>query len=677
MKMNALRQFRKDVHGVSVIIGALMLTLIVVTAAVSFAIFTAQKQEELQKAEFAKLLIDSEEISIVGIENMEYNSSSYNLSDVTFVVSSQHLRESKISGFTLNDIVFRRFHIEREDTTKETWNFTRGKFRLNLYVINTSSDEWCLFIDNNFNKIFDNDIDEIYDADFDANDIELDKPDLSTKNYIWLYAEDPSGTPYLFHDDSPTDGTYSTGETTKSLSDILSYSATPGDIGTSYLVNDELKIQSMERIRISLNDIDKNFSKVFFKPITIDNITKNNPIKFDIQTSLTNTFEKVFLPPTPNIEIRREQNSIILDGSDSFCDDDANIIELEWNLTNKNPDPDVYLPIMYGQEINANRILIDDDGVFDFERHDVIWNITLKVKNNYGMLGILNITHVQDFRELMTSIEDIEFIGISPTYDDTFSNVNVVNITIRSNSKYDSNITHIWVNNELHENIVNISGYGFNYSNFSVIDIPLEKPITVKIKTALGNTFEKTFYPPTANFMINFESAKDKDGNITNIPYLDASSSDQVGDAYITKWEWNLTEIISYNYYIDMDDSRTFDYEADIIFEDSFYSGNYSYGVNISQGNFTYIDLNGNSKYDNDTDDFKLNFSQDIDKGNITADFSYRILEENIVITNFINDYFGRIVRADILDSDESFMISVIITNNYGLKAKKTISYPE
>jgi len=536
MNKTNLRQLKRNLHGVSVVIGALMLTLIVVTAAASFAIFTAQKQEELQEQEFANLLIESEQIAIIGIENIKYNLSSYNLSDVSFVVSNQHLRESKITGLSINDLVFRRFHIEREDSTKETWNFSRGKFRLNTYVANTSNSEWYLFIDNNLNKKFDNDKDDIYNPDFNKTGTKESELSTSSNDWIWLYAEDKSGNPYLFKDDD-SNNSYTENEQNISLSDT---DATPesNDVGTAYPVNDKLKLQSMERIRILLNDIDSYFSNVFFKPKNIDNITKNNPIKFNIRTSLTNTFEKIFLPPTPNIEIRREQDSILLDGSNSFCEDDANIIEWEWNLTKLNPDPEVYLPIMYGPEINANRILTEDSGVFDFERHDVTWNITLTVKNNYGMLGIFNVTYIQDFRESMTNDEDLELMDVLPTYYGAQSNVVSVNITIRSNSKYSSNITDFWINNKLNTTDMNISCYDDNFTNITVDSIPQQQPITIKIKTALGNTFEKTFYPPNPVIRIQTESLP-TGGDDYYI--LDGSLSDHPGDGYIVSWKWNVT----------------------------------------------------------------------------------------------------------------------------------------
>jgi hypothetical protein len=46
-----MRLFRQETKGIPVITGALMLTLIVVTAATKFAIFTSQKQKEIQDTE--------------------------------------------------------------------------------------------------------------------------------------------------------------------------------------------------------------------------------------------------------------------------------------------------------------------------------------------------------------------------------------------------------------------------------------------------------------------------------------------------------------------------------------------------------------------------------------------------------------------------------------------------
>lgn len=506
-----------------------MLTLIVVSAAASFAIFTAQKQEELQKQEFSKLLRDSEQLQINRIE-VEYTMSiqpgsileGYNLSNCTFFLTSQHQRDTRVNGLTLNELVLKRFHVDRQGiqgTERETWNFSRGSYRKNVYVANTSTNQWYLFIDNTLKRTYIKGEDTIVDYDFNNTGTKEAELVTNSRDWVWLYEVDSNGNPYLFHN----------GEIRSlPLNESKSIIHDPSKKGTLYPLHHQLQISPMERIQITVENIDESFDDWFFKLKDIDNISSNTPIQFSVQTSLTNVFEKTFLPPIPNIEIRQEENSIILDGSRSFCEDEATIIEWKWEFNSYTS---------YGKQINANQILTDQDGVTDFQNYEVKWNIDLTVKNNYGMLGRTPVaTHTQDFQETMIQAERLEFIDILPTYDDN-DDVKSVNITIKSNSKYDSNITDFWINNELNTTDMNISRYDSNYSNITLDNsIKLQQPITIKIKTELGNTFEKTFYPPNALIRIQTESISGDDYYI-----LDGSLSDHPGDGYIVSWNWDVT----------------------------------------------------------------------------------------------------------------------------------------
>ncbi len=501
-----------------------MLTVIVVSAAASFAIFTAQKQEELQKQEFSKLLRDSEQLQINRIE-VEYNMYSYNLSNCTFFLTSQHQRDTRVNGLTLNELVLKRFHVDRQGsqgTERETWNFSRGSYRKNVYVANTSTNQWYLFIDNTLDRTYIKGEDTIVDYDFNNTGTKEAELVTNSRDWVWLYEVDSNGNPYLFHN----------GENRSlPLNESKSIIHDPSKKGTLYPLHHQLQISPMERIQITIENIDESFDDWFFKLKDIDNISSNTPIQFSVQTSLTNVFEKTFLPPIPNIEIRQEENSIILDGSRSFCEDEATIIEWKWEFNSYTS---------YGKQINANQILTDQDGVTDFQNYEVKWNIRLTVKNNYGMLGRTPFaTHTQDFQETMIQAERLEFIDILPTYDDDNDDVKSVNITIKSNSKYDSNITDFWINNELNTTDMNISRYDSNYSNITLDNpIKLQQPITIKIKTALGNTFEKTFYPPNTLIRIQTESLPGGQGDYI---ILDGSQSDHPGDGYIVSWNWNVT----------------------------------------------------------------------------------------------------------------------------------------
>jgi hypothetical protein len=633
IKKNSLKQFRKNTEGISVIIGALMLTVIVVSAAASFAIFSAQKQEELQKQEFSKLLRDSEQIQINRIE-VEYSTTSYNLSNCTFFLTSQHQRDTKINGVTLNEMVLKRFHIDRQGTERETWNFSRGAYRK------------------------------------EHSDPELHEP---------------------------------------------------------------LQISPMERIQITIENIDESFDDWFFKLKDIDNISSNTPIQFSVQTSLTNVFEKTFLPPIPNIEIRQEENSIILDGSRSFCEDEATIIEWKWNLTNQNPTPNVYLPIMYGKQINAHRILTDQDGVTDFQNYNVKWNITLTVENNYGMLGIINVTHIQDFRDQMAKTESIRITDIDPEYNDDFT-LKTLNITFQSQHNYNSNISQIKINDNdiiLTSDYLNLTSYTSNHTddiNVASHILSMNQPITVKYKTMLGNTFTETFYPPTANMIIDLKGD-------TDIPYLDGSNSDNPGDAYIVSWEWNITSYpylfkdLNNDFYFNQTDIFLgyFDYDGDHylsktrVQKDYLQGGKFAFeGNDTANEPFIFWDKNNNSIFD--ADEKILNYDPDgneisatpkkdgtewgylwayntsgvpflfYDKTNTSFyDESEDIYKPYLdfgndesangnpggvlLFTHWNKEFYGRILSNPLYYEGCLHEITLTVTNNYGLKGKHTMFY--
>ena len=76
-----------------------------------------------------------------------------------------------------------------------------------------------------------------------------------------------------------------------------------------------------------------NLSTNFASPL---NISRNDPIKLIIFTSLTNNFERVFLPPVPIIKVSSESdvgfgNVLVLDGSDSISHE-STIINYQWQV---------------------------------------------------------------------------------------------------------------------------------------------------------------------------------------------------------------------------------------------------------------------------------------------------------------------------------------------------------
>lgn len=84
-----------------------------------------------------------------------------------------------------------------------------------------------------------------------------------------------------------------------------------------------------------------------------------------------------------------------------------------------------------------------------------------------------------------------------------------------------------------------------NLSNNDIVlfkNITKTDAITLHIFTSLTNDFFKTFYPPTAIISIETDAVYNRSsGSFDEIIVLDGSKSDQPGDDYITRWEWNIT----------------------------------------------------------------------------------------------------------------------------------------
>ncbi len=113
------------------------------------------------------------------------------------------------------------------------------------------------------------------------------------------------------------------------------------------------------------------------------NISKNDPIRVILFTSLTNNFERVFLPPVPIIKVNVESEQIgtefydvlSLDGSDSF-DREGTIINYRWQVVN-NTEGTSILGNLTGQKA---RMPFDLGNTTSF-------SVNLNVTDSNGMQG--------------------------------------------------------------------------------------------------------------------------------------------------------------------------------------------------------------------------------------------------------------------------------------------------
>ncbi len=163
-----MRLFVRDTQGISVIIGALMLTLIVVSAATAFAIFTSQKQKDIQDSELFKTQRTLENIDILGMNQLVYTTSG-NLTSISFNIGSMHAKDSRITSLSLNGYLIAHFNLTRQNLSIEPWklNFTTGIYEkvglgsdvyypLNILahehvVVSINNTSWCVLRPQNEN----------------------------------------------------------------------------------------------------------------------------------------------------------------------------------------------------------------------------------------------------------------------------------------------------------------------------------------------------------------------------------------------------------------------------------------------------------------------------------------------------------------------------------------------
>lgn len=799
MNKTNLRQLKRNLHGVSVVIGALMLTLIVVTAAASFAIFTAQKQEELQKQEFAQLLREQEELSVNKIVDLTYDSDG-NLSTISFSIANQHTRSSKIVALKINDHVISDFHVT-DQTDQQTTGWTlKGKYYRTAYFANDTYDNLYVFDDLNGNHKVDSE-EEILDNNPDGGD----EANPESGNQGYLYAKDSDGEPYLFND-TDFDGVYTTeidfivdcngkknmsrgagspdqnvtgAEVLSSFSEedhvfsnksskdtevvwiengtntwynttinedilllnltgsavgnwtgainttgtnVFSWSewkyfdfdnsgdytlgedividfnnqstfsaekeynfsldiddnevnANPmsGDRGGIYPKFDDFKIDSMGQYIISIENADNDI--IYFG----EKLKQNDALTIEVQTDLTNTFEKSFIPPTANIKVKEEDDSIVLDGTSSFSHNYSNIVKWEWELTNTLTDKT--LPLKYGRKVNANRILVDDEGVKDYINSYVDWIINLTVTDDFGMIGTDTFNHTQDFKPLMTENENLEIVDFRVNYSN--EKIDYVNFSIKNNYEFDSNITNLFINNiDCEGNFtedMSVKNYSINKQSdldnvtFSKSDqITMENPVTIKFKTALGNTFEKTFYPPNPIATLSMQPSYNGQSYEDNIK-LDATDSQAITEnSYLVNYSWNVNYTF---YYIDINGNNTYDSSDDYRIQSKTelnWEASWDDDHNGDTGNnvsFLWEDLDEDDHCDSNEVKKVINGTF-ADRSNITMNGNYSSSSE------YRNEKFmGSTTILSPIISIEVNKIILNIKDNHGMKSIKQV-YP-
>ncbi len=124
-----MQKLIRNTHGISNVIGALMLTLVVVSAATSFALFVSQEQQQRQEAQLKQLQIELEDLSLSSLKDLQYNETTGNFTKVNITIKNMHNDPSTINMIFINDYYVDQFKVYRTNRIVENWKFNSSKGR--------------------------------------------------------------------------------------------------------------------------------------------------------------------------------------------------------------------------------------------------------------------------------------------------------------------------------------------------------------------------------------------------------------------------------------------------------------------------------------------------------------------------------------------------------------------
>jgi FlaG/FlaF family flagellin (archaellin) len=388
----------KNNKGVSPIIATLMLTIIAVGAATSFAFFIEQQTEEYQKAQTAKQNRELENLEIVSITNLNYNESY--LENLSFMISNLNIKKSTISRININSYILMEFNLTSTTIEQETWymNKRSGQYNLkNVYYANDTDERPYIFQDLNFNMKYDLSDDIL--VRYSGLDDNLAQPNLN--NNVWKCKLDSNGEQYIFNDYNKN-GTWDASPSLPDLPEPIikdidknKVDANPGvgDRNSTYPYG-VLEIKPQEQLEIIIDKINEseNYANVTnrLEPKNNDeDIPRDTSLTLSILTSQTNIFERTFIPPTSIIRIITEtewnnitssyEDFLILDGSLSDHPTENGYIK-KWNWEIDGP---TFNTTLSGRKIRAPDELTNGD----------TYNVILEVIDNFGMIGSSQVIH--------------------------------------------------------------------------------------------------------------------------------------------------------------------------------------------------------------------------------------------------------------------------------------------
>lgn len=109
---------RTDDAAVSEVVGALLLVLIVTSAASAFAIFSAKQRERTEEQKLLEQSRALEKLQVLSVDPTA-NVAETDWTDLAFTVLSQHLERSDIIGLEVTGTALKQFTLERADLTTD------------------------------------------------------------------------------------------------------------------------------------------------------------------------------------------------------------------------------------------------------------------------------------------------------------------------------------------------------------------------------------------------------------------------------------------------------------------------------------------------------------------------------------------------------------------------------
>jgi hypothetical protein len=138
-----MRKVRDDEAGVSEIVGALLLTLIVVMAAASFAVFVSQRQSEIQEQRLLENKRALENVRIMGIKPTA-DGAGTSWIKLNFTIASIHNEISRVTRIDINGYAVKEFDLLRFNASAGSYEWASLSYndrfeispleRLNLVV---------------------------------------------------------------------------------------------------------------------------------------------------------------------------------------------------------------------------------------------------------------------------------------------------------------------------------------------------------------------------------------------------------------------------------------------------------------------------------------------------------------------------------------------------------------